>query len=208
MHLIDALSWAHANCLLLPVFDTKFCAVILGLALGRITQHPCKCNLEIREERVANAEWTVIPGQCRKGTCGQMLLPFFPWVMALRHTSTWFLSCSPQIKQPDGHSSGQVRDASSYQLSLFPCFDAFAPHVYSLGSHLQTYYLHTSLYLRLHYLGNSGWQYPTWQPGRITCSSLKLPYCLMAPCFAPVIPSSWNASLLLDVLLDEFPLIL
>lgn len=31
MHLIDALSWAHANCLLLPVFDTKFCAVILGL---------------------------------------------------------------------------------------------------------------------------------------------------------------------------------
>lgn len=155
MHLIDALSWAHANCLLLPIFDAKFCAVILGLALGRITQHPCKCNLEIREERVANAEWTVIPGQCRKGTCGQMLLPFFPWVMALGHTSTWFLSCSPQIKQPDGHSSGQVRDASSYQLSLFPCFDAFAPHLYSLGSHLQMYYLHTSLYLILHYLGNS-----------------------------------------------------
>lgn len=51
----------------------------------------------------------------------------------------WLLRGSHRIKQPVGHSRGQVNDASLGQLSLHPGSATFTPPFCSLGPHLQKY---------------------------------------------------------------------
>lgn len=120
---------------------------------------------------------------------GLCIAPKYPW------QPPWLLRGSHRIKQQVGHESGQVNDASLYQLSLPSCFATFAPHFCSLGPHPQKYNLYTNLYLGLHFLGNPAWRYPTDQPSRIIYSSPKLPHYWVVPYFARATPLFWNATL-------------